>query len=99
MGAVEGVLVVSANLASGASWVRPVSPESPPGTVSRESVRMAVAALGLPVDDVKEILIGPSQIQVQSVARDDSGAVVMLDGLAVYRVHSVVIVEPDGSTT
>lgn len=87
-----------ADLASDDSWLTPPPPPPPPDAIPRENVRVILAALGLPVDDVRELQIGPSQVTFQLVVRDESGAVEMRDGLATYRAHTAVIIEPDGSS-
>ena len=86
-----------APLADGHSWLAPPPPEPPPDAVPRENIRVILAALGLPVDDVRDLSIGPSAVTFNVVVRDESGAVVMQDGLPSYRAHTAVIVEPDGS--
>lgn len=88
----------TAPLADGYSWLAPPPPEPPPDAVPRENIRVILAALGLPVDDVRDLSIGPSTVEFSVVVRDESGAVVMQDGLASYRTHTAVIVEPDGSS-
>lgn len=80
------------------SALTPPPPPPLPTEVARENIRVLVQMLGFPVADVREVSITPSRVLVQTVARDDQGAVVMVDGLATYRVAELAIVEPDGST-
>ena len=61
--------------------------------ITRTQVNAAKAALGLDVDDTRSVSIYPDQVFTEIVARDDSGAPLIRDGIVGYRQDACPIEE------